>query len=146
MAGSILVYLSFECWALIMQVNKGLATGQALTRQHAERITTKTVGEEKILKEKNRNPRVSTFSPGTFFPGIQIFCTFRMRLTSTLFIFLLRHCTLTSPEGHPRIESRSFTLKALLLYPPHAKVIRSQERGVSYIAIIIPVKADLLGF
>ncbi len=40
---------------------------------------------------------------------------------------------------------RYFTLKALLLYPPHATVIRLHGRGVSYDFLLIPEPAGLLG-
>ncbi len=46
--------------------------------------------------------------------------------------------------GHRRIALGYLTLKALLLYPPHAKVMRLHERD-SYVAILIPETADLLG-
>ncbi len=38
-----------------------------------------------------------------------------------------------------------FTLKALLLYPPHAIVLRLHECDVSYGVILIPETVDLLG-
>ncbi len=48
------------------------------------------------------------------------------------------------PEGHPRIALDYFTLKALLLYPPHAIVMRLHGCD-SYVVILIPETADLLG-
>ncbi len=47
-------------------------------------------------------------------------------------------------EGHPSIALDYFTLKALLLYPPHAIVMRLHGRD-SYVVIPIPETADLLG-
>ncbi len=47
-------------------------------------------------------------------------------------------------EGHPRIALSYFTLKALLLYPPHTIVMRLHGRD-SNIVSIIPETADLLG-
>ncbi len=47
-------------------------------------------------------------------------------------------------EGHPRIALGFFTLKALLLFPPHAIVMRLHVRD-SYVVILIPETADLLG-
>ncbi len=38
-----------------------------------------------------------------------------------------------------------FTLKALLLYPPYAIVVRLHGRDASYVAIFILETADLLG-
>ncbi len=37
-----------------------------------------------------------------------------------------------------------FTLKALLLYPPHAIIMRLHVRD-SYVVILIPETADILG-
>ncbi len=39
--------------------------------------------------------------------------------------------------GHPRIAPGYFTLKALLLYPPHAIVMRLHGRD-SYVVSLIP--------
>ncbi len=61
-----------------------------------------------------------------------------------LLLLLLRHGTESSPKGHPRIALGYFTLKALLLYPPHAIVMRLHGRD-SYVVILIPGTADLLG-
>ncbi len=47
-------------------------------------------------------------------------------------------------RSHPRIALGYFTLKALLLYPPHAILMRLHERD-SYVAILILETADLLG-
>ncbi len=44
-------------------------------------------------------------------------------------------------RAHPRIALGYFTLKALLLYPSPAIVMR---RDVSYVVIIIPETIDLL--
>ncbi len=44
-------------------------------------------------------------------------------------------------ESHPRIALSYFTLKALLLYPPH-KIVMSNN---SYVVILISETADLLG-
>ncbi len=53
----------------------------------------------------------------------------------------MRHGAESSPEGHPRIALGYFTLKALLLYPTHAIVIRLNGRD-SYVVIPIPETAD----
>ncbi len=45
-----------------------------------------------------------------------------------LLFLLLKHGAESSPEGHPRIALGYFTLKALLLYPPHAIVMRLHGR------------------
>ncbi len=50
----------------------------------------------------------------------------------------------SSPEGHPRIVPFYITLKALLLCPPHAIVMRSHGRD-GYVVILIPETVDLLG-
>ncbi len=47
-------------------------------------------------------------------------------------------------EGHPKITFGNFTLNALLLYPPHAIEMSLQGRD-SYVSILIPDTADLLG-
>ncbi len=44
-------------------------------------------------------------------------------------------------EGHPKIALGYFALKVLFLYPPHAIVMRCG----SYVVILIPETADLLG-
>ncbi len=49
-----------------------------------------------------------------------------------------------SPEGHPRLAPGYFTLKASLLYPLHAIVIRLHRRN-SYVVILIAETANLLG-
>ncbi len=49
-----------------------------------------------------------------------------------------------APRDHPRIALGYFTLKALLLYPPHAIVMRLHGRD-SYVVILTPETADLLG-
>ncbi len=38
-----------------------------------------------------------------------------------------------------------FTLKALLLYPTYAIIVKLHGRDVSYVAIFLPETADLLG-
>ncbi len=48
------------------------------------------------------------------------------------------------PKDHPIIALGYFTLKALLLYPPHAIVMRLHGRD-SYVVILIRETADLLG-
>ncbi len=48
------------------------------------------------------------------------------------------------PKGHPKIVLGYFTLKALLLYRPHAIVMRLHGRD-SYVVILILEMADLLG-
>ncbi len=53
-----------------------------------------------------------------------------------------RHLELN--EGHPKIALGYFALKVLLLYPPHAIVLRLHGCG-SYVVILIPETADLLG-
>ncbi len=67
--------------------------------------------------------------------------TCRVRRMLLLLLLLLRH---GSPEGHPRIALGYFTLKALLVCPPHAIVMRLHGRD-SYAVILIPGRADLLG-
>ncbi len=61
-----------------------------------------------------------------------------------MLLLLLRHGALSSPEVHPRIVLGCFTLKTLLLYPPHAIVMRLHGRD-SYVVILIPETMDLLG-
>ncbi len=61
-----------------------------------------------------------------------------------LLLLLLRHGTLSSPEVHPRIVLGCFTVKTLLLYLQHAIVMRLHGRE-SYVVILIPETADLLG-
>ncbi len=62
-------------------------------------------------------------------------------LKPELLVLLLRH---GSPEGHPRIALGCFTLKALLLYPQYAIVMRLQGRDRN-VVILIQETADLLG-
>ncbi len=59
-------------------------------------------------------------------------------------LFLFRHGAWSSPEGHPRIALGYFILKALLLYPTHAIAMRLHGRD-SYVVILVPETADLLG-
>ncbi len=47
-------------------------------------------------------------------------------------------------EGHLKIALGYFALKVLLLYPPHAIVMRLHGCG-SYVVILIPETEDLLG-
>ncbi len=61
-----------------------------------------------------------------------------------LLLLLLRHGAESSPEGRPRIAIGYFILKALLLHPPHAIVMRLHGRD-SYVVILISETADLLG-
>ncbi len=49
-----------------------------------------------------------------------------------------------APRAHPRIALGYFTLKALLLYPPHAIVMRLHGRD-NYVVILMLETADLLG-
>ncbi len=64
-----------------------------------------------------------------------------MLLLLLLLLLLLRHGAYSSPEAHPRIALGYFTLKALLLYPPHAIVMRLHGRD-SYVVIVILETAD----
>ncbi len=57
---------------------------------------------------------------------------------------LFKAAALAAVYGHPRIALDYFYLKALLLYPPHAIVIRLHGHG-SYVVVLIPETADLLG-
>ncbi len=59
-------------------------------------------------------------------------------------VFVVEAWRLELPEGHPRITLGYFTLKALLFYPPHAIVMRLHGRD-SYVVILVPDMADLLG-
>ncbi len=51
-------------------------------------------------------------------------------------------------RDHPKFTVKKilgyFTLKALLLYPPHAMLMRLHRRGVSYVVIFKPELSDLL--
>ncbi len=60
-----------------------------------------------------------------------------------MLLLVLRHGAKSSLEGHPRIALGCFTLEALLLYPPHAIVMRLHGRD-SYVVILILETADLL--
>ncbi len=51
-------------------------------------------------------------------------------------LFLLRRGAYKSPEGHPRMALGYFLLKALLIYPPPAKVVRLHGRD-NYVVILI---------
>ncbi len=60
-------------------------------------------------------------------------------------MLLLRHGAKSSSEGYSRTRLGYFTIKALLLYPPHALVMRLHGRDVSYVVIFIQETADLSG-
>ncbi len=49
-----------------------------------------------------------------------------------------------TPKAHPRLAHGHLTLKALLLYYPPAIVLRLHGHD-SYVVILIPETADLLG-
>ncbi len=55
------------------------------------------------------------------------------------------HGAWSSPEDHSRIALGFVALKALLLYPPHAIILRLHGCDVSYVVILIPETVDLLG-
>ncbi len=57
---------------------------------------------------------------------------------------LLRYGAKSSPKGSPRIVLGYFISKELLLYPPHAVVIRLQGRIGRHVVILMPETADLL--
>ncbi len=58
---------------------------------------------------------------------------------------LYQVCVVVAVEGHPRIAHGVFTLKALLIYPPHAVVMRLHGCDVGYVVILILKAVDLLG-
>ncbi len=59
-------------------------------------------------------------------------------------VFVVEAWHLELPEGHPRITLGYFTLKALLLYLPHAIVTRLHGRDCD-VVILVPDTTDLLG-
>ncbi len=60
-------------------------------------------------------------------------------------LLILRHGVWSAPYGHPRIALDYLTLKALLIYPPHAIVMRMYGLDVCYVDILLPEAAVLLG-
>ncbi len=65
----------------------------------------------------------------------------RIAMFLQVWVLLLRHGASRSPEGHPRIAPGYFTLKALLLYPPHIILTRFNGRD-SYVIFLIPKTVD----
>ncbi len=63
----------------------------------------------------------------------------------SLLFLLLRRGTQSSSEDHPRKAVGYFTVKALLLYPPHAIEMRLHGCD-SYVVIFISETMDLLSF